>query len=71
VAYAHIAGQMLDALALSEDFGRHAIALALVDSSALAYCDTRSILSTLFRVSVAVSRRRRMMWCIRGSIKGD
>ncbi len=55
VTYANIIGQMLDALALSEDFGCHAIALALVDSSALAYCDTCCILSRLFRVSVAVS----------------
>jgi len=61
MAYAHVAGQMLDALALSEDFGRHAIALALVDSSTLAYCDTRSILSPLFCPSVAVSRLRRMI----------
>ena len=71
MAYAHIAGQMLDALALSKDFSGHAIALALVDSPALAYCDTRSILSPLFCVSVAVPRRRRMMCCIRESIKGD
>lgn len=70
VAYAHIAGQMLDALALSEDFGRHAVALALVDSPTLAYCDTGGILSPLFRVSGSVSA-----WSnglnYRESVKGD
>jgi hypothetical protein len=41
-----LAGQML---AFGNTFfGSHAIALALVDSSALAYRDTRSILSPLF-----------------------
>jgi len=48
VTYPHEAGQIGDALAFGENLGSHAIALALVDPSALAYGNTSSILSPLF-----------------------
>jgi hypothetical protein len=48
VTYPHEAGQIGDALAFRENFGSHAITLTLVDPSALAYGNTRSILSALF-----------------------
>jgi len=58
MAYPHIAGQVGDAFALGEDLGSHAIALALVDPSTLAYGDTRSILSPLFRASASSNMYR-------------
>lgn len=47
MTYPHEAGQIGDALAFGENLGSHAIALTLVDPSALTYGDTRSILSPL------------------------
>ena len=53
MTYPHEAGQIGDALAFGENLGSHAIALTLVDPSALAYGNTRSILSPLFQASEA------------------
>lgn len=47
------ARQLFEASSFGKDLGGHTISLALVDPSALAYCDTRGILASLFYVSVS------------------
>ena len=50
---AHVAREIGNALAVSEDLGGHAISLALIHPAALRDSDTRGILAPL---SIAVSR---------------
>lgn len=49
---AHVPGQVGDALAVGEDLGGHAVALALVDPAALRDGDACRILASLSRASV-------------------
>jgi hypothetical protein len=46
-SYAHVSGQVLDALPLGEDLGGHAVAFALVDTAPLADGNPGSILTSV------------------------
>lgn len=56
------ARQLVEASSFGKDLGGHTISLALVDPTALAYCDTCGILTSLFNVSVrnrnGIAKRR-------------